>query len=437
MTLYDDENSLTGRLKRYTTVSTQLGGQAMGFFLSKLFQGETDHDAQSVMLTQILGNLKGPLMKIAQILGTIPDAVPAEYALQFMALQSNAPPMGWPFVRRRMRTELGEAWENHFASFDREASAAASLGQVHRAVGPKGDVWACKLQYPDMGSVVEADLSQLGLLLKIYEKSWGGLQTQNIFEEIRDRLREELDYQKEAQHMRQYREIFKDIPFIQVPQPIDPLCTQRLLTMTWLEGKPIQHILDRDQSFRNQVAQNLFTAWYWPFYRHGIIHGDPHLGNYSITDEGGVNLLDFGCMRTFPPTFIEGSLLLYWALRKNNKDAAAQAYALWGFDDLSHDKISVLNQWAHLLYGPLLEDRIRPLQENFSGVQGRQTADRVHQELRRLGGIKPPRTFVFMDRAAVGVGSVCLHLKAELNWCQLFQEIVGPERLAHIEAQVS
>jgi uncharacterized protein with PIN domain len=132
-------------------------------------------------------------MKVGQILATIPEALPPEYAQAMQQLQSNAPPMGWPFVKRRMRAELGEGWESRFAHFEKEAAAAASLGQVHKATLTDGRVVACKLQYPDMSSVVEADLKQLKLALAIFERLDRTISTGQVQAEIADRMRDLLD----------------------------------------------------------------------------------------------------------------------------------------------------------------------------------------------------------------------------------------------------
>jgi predicted unusual protein kinase regulating ubiquinone biosynthesis (AarF/ABC1/UbiB family) len=169
----------------------------------------------------------------------------------------------------------------------------------------------------------------------------------------------------------------------------------------------------------------MFRAWYVPFYNYGVIHGDPHLGNYSVRDDLGINLLDFGCIRVFHAKFVQGVIDLYRALREGDRALAVHAYETWGFHGLGHELIETLNQWARFVYGPLLEDRTRRIQEGgASGVYGREVAETVHKRLRELGGVKPPREFVFMDRAAIGLGGVFMHLKAEINWHRLFHDLI-------------
>jgi predicted unusual protein kinase regulating ubiquinone biosynthesis (AarF/ABC1/UbiB family) len=284
---------------------------------------------------------------------------------------------------------------------------------------------ACKLQYPDMLSAVEADLGQLKLIFSIYERYDRSISTREIHPEIAARLREELDYEREAKHMVLYGLMLKDEANVQVPLVEPKLSTKRLLTMNWLSGEPLLSFIvtHPELEVRNQVALNMFRAWYVPFYFYGVIHGDPHLGNYTVRPDSSINLLDFGCIRVFHASFVKGVIDLYNALLHDDRDLAVHAYESWGFKGLNREVIDVLNRWARFVYGPLMEDRERRIQDS-TGVYGREVAEGVHADLRRLGPVTPPREFVFMDRAAIGLGSVFLHLKAEINWYRLFHELI-------------
>lgn len=418
-----EANRLGRRVRRYAQVGAGVGGIAARAAATRLF-GLDQADARTAReLKAALGGLKGPIMKVAQMLATIPDAVPAEFAAELSELQSSAPPMGWPFVKRRMRTELGPGWEKRFGSFEREAAAAASLGQVHRATSRDGEMLAVKLQYPDMQSAVDADLKQLGMIFSIHRRMDRAIDTREIHAEIGERLREELDYQREAAHIRLYADIFRDDPRIAVPRVVNELSTKRLLTMNWLEGKPILSFRDRPLEIRNRIAETMFAAWWTPFSSFGVIHGDPHLGNYLVRDDTGINLLDYGCIRIFPPSFVDGVVELYRALETDDRGRAAAAYENWGFRNLSNELVDVLNVWARFIYAPMLDNRVRSVADGISpGEYGRKEAFGVHRKLRELGPVTPPREFVFMDRAAIGLGSVFLHLGAELNFHRLFNE---------------
>lgn len=428
-----DRNTGAKRLGRYARVSTAMAGLGAKVAGEKFFGLKIDRGNHATALKEALGNLRGPLMKVAQLLSTIPDALPPEYARELQELQANAPPMGWPFVKRRMQAELGPGWEDKFKNFPREAAAAASLGQVHKAVTKKGQTVACKLQYPDMQSAVIADLKQLKMIFSIYEVYDKAIQTKYIVQELSDRLHEELDYTREAKHAKLYASILKDEKTVHIPQVVDELCGPRLLTSTWLDGKPILEYKKAPLKTRNEIALNLFRAWYVPLYDCGIIHGDPHLGNYSIRDDLSINLLDFGCVRVFPAKFIKGILDLYNALETNDRAMAVAAYEAWGFKNLSKDLIDTLNVWARFLYGPLLEDRVRTIGRSEGTTYGQETAMKVHQELRKHGGVTVPREFVFIDRAALGLGSVFIHLQAEVNWHRLFQELTADFDAAALE----
>jgi predicted unusual protein kinase regulating ubiquinone biosynthesis (AarF/ABC1/UbiB family) len=420
----DESDSFGGRLGRYAKVGTSVGGLAVKLAGQRYLGFGLDRDKHAGELKAALGGLKGPLMKAAQLLATIPDALPPEYARELSQLQANAPAMGWAFVRRRMASELGPDWQAKFGSFAKEASFAASLGQVHRATLKDGTPVAAKLQYPDMASALEADLNQLKLVFAVGQRFDPAIRTDEIHAEITSRLREELDYRREARHVALYRHMLRDEPQVHVPDVIASHSTDRLLTMGWLDGEPLLNWKTRSQEERDALAIAMFRAWYVPFYYYGVIHGDPHLGNYSVRPDGSVNLMDFGCVRIFPPRFVRGSIELYRALMADDEARAVAAYEDWGFTGLSREMILVLNRWAAFLYGPLMDDRPRRLTEGMAEGYGREMAQNVFGELRKMGGVRPPREFVFMDRAAIGLGSVFIHLRASINWHQLFEGMI-------------
>ncbi len=421
-----ERNRLSGRLARSAKVGASLSGAGLSFATNRLFGGD-DADANAARaLAASLGNTKGPLMKVAQMLSTIPDFLPAEYAEPLSQLQAHAPAMGWPFVRRRMRAELGPDWQSRFASFGQEASHAASLGQVHRATLHDGREVACKLQYPDMSSAVESDVGQLRALLGLYKRLDKSIDPTDLVAEIADRLREELDYEREAKAMRLYRLMLAPYDFVTVPEPVPEVSTQRLLTMTWLEGERLLAFEDAPQETRNNIARMLFWTWWGPMNTYGVIHGDPHLGNYQLTGGGtGVNLLDFGCIRIFPPDFVGGVVDLYKGLLHDDFDAAMAAYERWGFAGLTRELGEVLNVWARFIYGPILDDRVRTVADGVTpGEYGRKEAFEVRRLLKEKGGVKIPREFVFMDRAAIGLGAAYLRLRAEINFHRIFEDSI-------------
>ncbi|WNJ99035.1 AarF/UbiB family protein [Thalassospiraceae bacterium LMO-JJ14] len=419
-----ENNSFGGRVRRYAKVGGAVSGVAVKAVGGRVFGIKLDKAEHAREIQLALGGLKGPLMKVAQILSTIPDVLPEEYTKELIKLQTNAPPMGWAFVKRRMTAELGAGWQKRFETFEHEACKAASLGQVHRARSLDGRELACKIQYPDMASAVEADLKQLKFVFSIYRRYDNSIDPSEIHLELSERLREELDYEREAQNMLLYRHMLSGEDCVHVPEPLSDVSTKRLLSMTWLDGKPLLDSRDAPIEMRNKLALSMFRAWYVPFYKYGVIHGDPHLGNYSTCADGAINLLDYGCIRIFPASFVGAVIDLYFALLHHDEDLAVKAYETWGFKNLDKKVIAILNQWAHFLYAPLLEDKVQTIQEK-SGVQyGAGVAAKVHAQLKEVGGVTPPREFVLMDRAAIGLGSVFTHLGAEINWHRMFHELI-------------
>ncbi len=420
-----ERDRLSGRIARFAKVGAGLSGAGLSFGANALWRGEDSRDRNARALKEALGRLKGPLMKVAQMLATVPDLLPPEFASQLAELQTSAPAMGPGFVRRRMAAELGPDWRGRFAAFDLAPAAAASLGQVHRATAQDGRRLAVKLQYPDMQSAVESDLAQLRALLALGRQLFGAIDTREIAVEIGERVREELDYAHEAAAMRLYGAFFADRADIAVPAPDSELSTGRVLAMDWLEGAGLKAYVDAGPATRNGIAKVLFEAWWTPLIKLGVIHGDPHLGNFSFAGHGGaerLNLLDFGCIRVFPPAFVGGVVKLHRAMIAGDRDLEAEAYRVWGFTGLGDELIDTLGIWARFIYGPLLDDRVRTVADGVSPAEyGRREAFQVKQALEALGPVLIPREFVFMDRAAIGLGAAFLHLRAEQNWRALFE----------------
>jgi predicted unusual protein kinase regulating ubiquinone biosynthesis (AarF/ABC1/UbiB family) len=250
----------------------------------------------------------------------------------------------------------------------------------------------------------------------------GTIDSSEAIEEVGERLREELDYARELKHMRLFALMLGDEARIKTPEPVEALSTKRLLTMTWLEGRGLMSWLDEPQATRNRIAELLFQAWWGPMTRYGVIHGDPHLGNYALTDNAErLHLLDFGCVRVFPPRFLDGVVGLYRGLKAEDRDQVAHAYEVWGFKKLNADLIEALTLWARFIYGPLLDDRVRTIADDVPAAEyGRREAMEVRRRLKTLGPVTVPREFVFMDRAAIGLGAAFLHLRAELNFGAMF-----------------
>lgn len=369
--------------------------------------------ADAATLAEALGQLRGPVIKIAQFLATLPGFLPTDYADALAQLQSHAPPMNALFVKRRMATELGANWQQKLATFNVQPSFAASLGQVHQATLHDGRLVACKLQYPRMDHVIENDLQQLQWWLKVYNAMDGTIDHTDILQEIHTHLMQELDYSQEQQHMQNFARHYSHL--MTIPSVITDLSTSKLLSMTWHEGAAVWNAPPE------LVAEQLFRAWYTPFYERGWLHSDPHPGNYRFDAQTEKLIVyDFGCVRHFDTTFVQGVKDLYQALQSHK--SPVPALEAWGFKNLTPDLVEALTLWAHLLFEPFLDDRKRLLYDNPEEVQKR--AENVYKVLKAAGGVRPPREFVLMDRTALGLGGGLTRLKAPLNWCQLLCSIM-------------
>jgi predicted unusual protein kinase regulating ubiquinone biosynthesis (AarF/ABC1/UbiB family) len=285
---------------------------------------------------------------------------------------------------------------------------------------------------------VEADLSQLELVFALHRRMDPAIDTREIAKEIGERVREELDYEREAKHAGLYAHTLADVEEVRVPRVHPELSTRRLLSLEWLEGEKILQFTEAPVEIRNRLAVAMFKAWWHPFSHAAVIHGDPHLGNYTVFSEDGeargINLLDYGCIRIFHPRFVGGVVDLYRGLQTDDRARVVHAYETWGFKNLSNELIDILNIWARFIYAPLLDDRIRTVADGVKpGEYGRRQAFEVHKALKEKGPVTVPREFVFMDRAAVGLGAVFLHLKAELNYHQLFEKEIERFSLENLE----
>ncbi len=378
-------------------------------------------------------------MKTAQILASLPDVLPPRLAHELATLQTQAPPMGPAFVRRRMRAELGDDWRDLLAAFELRPRFAASLGQVHRALGHDRRPLALKLQYPAMEEAVAADLAELRFVLEVIARKSAAVEPDAVIEELRTRLGEELDYLREAKNMALFACAFDRLGMagrVRVPAGIAELTTGRLLAMEWLDGRPLLDIArDAPPDLRGRIGRELFAAWYRPFFSFGLLHGDPHPGNYlwGTVGEGdkgggedGLILLDYGCVRWFREDFVLAVGDLWRVLREGAEDAVlGDILERWGFGPLSARQLSALRPWIDLLFEPLLDDRVRPIAGDAGMAErGFEALAGVRAALQAAGRIRPPGEFVLLHRSAVLLGAVLQRIGARANWCRLFGAMV-------------
>jgi len=284
-----------------------LGFLAQSAFLSgakKKQKLDATHGRAAKRLTDNLAELRGPAMKIGQALSLQSDLLPEEALAELSRLQMSVPGMHPTLVRAQFRSSLGKDPEEVYRTFDETPFAAASLGQVHRATLKSGGRAAVKIQYPGIRAAIDQDIGWLRTL------TTPARLTRHLpvhaVDEIREQILAECDYRREAENARLFRKKLARLDYVDVPVIHDALSTDRVLTMSFLEGETLEVFLRRrpSQKLRDLVGERLFELYYYQLIMIEALHADPHWGNYLFTPDGRVGLVDFGCVKYFTPAFI-------------------------------------------------------------------------------------------------------------------------------------
>jgi predicted unusual protein kinase regulating ubiquinone biosynthesis (AarF/ABC1/UbiB family) len=256
------------------------------------------HWRNALRMLDSMGYLRGAVMKIGQTLANFPDIAPREFVETLEKLHFDAPPMHWSLLREMVHNELGDDPEKLFAAFDKQAFAAASLGQVHRAQLKTGDEVAVKIQYPGIGRSIESDFRNLFLFMLPARLTCDWESTKDQLDDLQRRMALEADYELEAANLRKARMLFREDDGIVVPRVFPQFSTSRVLTMERLEGLHLREFMagNPSQSERNDVAVKLVRAWYRLMYAGRMLYIDFHPGNFLVLPDGRVGVLDFGFM---------------------------------------------------------------------------------------------------------------------------------------------
>jgi predicted unusual protein kinase regulating ubiquinone biosynthesis (AarF/ABC1/UbiB family) len=331
----------TGRIGRTAGVGGLVAGQGIKWAGTRVAnlarteeakQRKTEERVASIaaQLARQLGQMKGAAMKIGQVLSTVElpglsEEGQAEFREALAELRDNAPRFGFEDIRAVIQDDLGGPISAQFASFDEEAFAAASIGQVHRATTLEGDEVAVKVQYPGVAEAVEVDLRNLHLILRLVKRMAPGLDAKAVGGEIRERITEELDYELEAQNQRTIERAFRGHPFALVPAVHTSLSTRRVLVTDFLDGRRFDDVIELDEPTRDRFGESVFRFFLSTRNRTRMVLGDPHPGNYLLLGDGRVGFLDFGLLRRVPPDHLELEASLARAIRRCD---AAQVHAL-------------------------------------------------------------------------------------------------------------
>ncbi len=377
--------------------------------------------------------LRGAFMKLIQMLSTRADLLPGEALDILKATQSSVPPMDYAAIAKQLRKELGKAPEQLFASFEREAFAAASLGQVHRARLKDGREVAVKIQYPGVDTTVEQDLGNLKLLLRALQALAGDLMrqkidTRTIYAELEERLREELDYAAEARNIAEFNRLLGDDEEIVMPRVVRELSSRRVLTMSYIDGYRLADVFgaEADATLRAWVAKKYYCLVWRQILEFGVLHTDPQPGNYLVTYHPRLGILDFGSVRHFSEAVRKASLQLAQGIIARDDAAMAAALVKLGYLDRAQEPAPMV-EVIYLLFEPVITDR--PYHPDEYDAVGK--AARVGEIAFEHKLYKSPRHSIFLLRALIGLDGIMKGLGASMNYAALFRDCVRRAARAH------
>jgi predicted unusual protein kinase regulating ubiquinone biosynthesis (AarF/ABC1/UbiB family) len=400
-----------------------------GLFLSKeTAKAEFERHLQStgIRLTKTLGELKGAVMKVGQMASLAADILPPEIANALARLQKQAPPMAFEVIAEQIKTEFGKSHDVLFERFDREPYASASIGQVHRARTHSGREVVCKIQYPGVDAAVDSDLRHLKVMFRASGLARINRKAMNsTFEELRERLHEELDYCNEADNLRLFAKYHKKHPFVIIPKVVGERSSKRVLTLTYETGDSIEELdrLNYSPDERDRLGKSLWTLMAGQIFELSAIHADPNPANFAFHRDGRVVIYDFGCIKELPPEIIDDYRDLIVASVYEKYDAVENAVQRLGIRNLDGPPVehSYYKIWRDCIALPCLESR------NFDF--GKAT---MHQEvvklipgtLKVLPSFQPAKDLIFLNRTVAGHYANLLRLKTRLPVVSLLEEYV-------------
>jgi predicted unusual protein kinase regulating ubiquinone biosynthesis (AarF/ABC1/UbiB family) len=370
--------------------------------------------------------LRGAFTKLVQMLSMRDDILPGEMLQVLSAVQSSVPPMDYGMIRRQVISELGRPPEELFDSFETEAFAAASLGQVHRAVTKDGTQVVVKIQYPGVEATVRQDLQNIKALLQTFTLIGRDMMRQKIdpsevYRELEERLHEELDYVNEARNIKLFQRMFRDDDEVVIPEVYPQLSSRRVLTMERVEGYALNDILAPgvDQSLKDWVAIKYFRVVWRQIFEFGVLHTDPNPGNYLVTYHPKLVILDFGSIRIFPEKIRRAYHDLAKAILAGNKKEMARCFVELDFLNPGDDP-KPMYRIMNIVFEPVLKDGdYNP--RDYNSVQRGMDIAAIGLEHRLF---KDPGHRVFLMRALMGADAYLKQLGTVTNWHREFKRCV-------------
>jgi len=385
------------------------------------------HIKNAIKLVQRSKELRGAFTKLVQMLSMRDDILPAEVLGILSSVQSSVPPMDYSLIRKQVVRELGRPPEQVFASFEHHAFAAASLGQVHKARLKSGQEVVVKVQYPGVDQTVEQDLRNIKALLQTMTIIGRDVMRQKIdqgdlYRELEERLHEELDYVNEAKNIALFQQMFRDDDEVVIPDVYPDLSSRRVLTMGLVEGYPLQAILGPgvDQALKDWVAIKYFRVLARQIFEFGVVHTDPHPGNYLVTYHPKLAILDFGSIRILPEPIRKAYHRLAHAILADDHAMMAECFVKLEYVDKDDDPDPLI-RILKIAFEPVLRDQLYDARKFNSVERGMQIAEIGFEH--RL--FKVPGHRVFLIRALAGLDAYLKQLCAVVNWHREFKRCVG------------
>lgn len=411
--------------------SSYLGGKLMDRLRGDDKRAEAElsrHVQNAKRIADTMKELRGPMMKVGQLLSTHAEALPGEYGEILRSLQSSAPPMSYQTIRDVIEMDLGGTPEELFKDFSREAVAAASLGQVHKATLPDGVVVAVKVQYPGAVASVDGDLKNLKFGAQVVKTFLADLVDNTrldftpIAEEIAEHLAQETDYCREAYNAQLLAKLFKREPWILIPKVHNQFSGLRVVTYDWVEGVDLGTALRADErSKRERVVELLSHAFWHQLMRGGVLHADPHPGNYRVLPDGRLGLLDFGCVKIFDEEFLRPFGEMVRARMTDDPERLKDAMSTLGLlvDRDDPDEIADVQRISGYFSVALDVDGEFDF-GTYSYVRGAKELVLYFLQNRRI----PPsqKEFLFMTRVVLGYYEYFSRARARMN----FRAMVAP-----------
>jgi predicted unusual protein kinase regulating ubiquinone biosynthesis (AarF/ABC1/UbiB family) len=387
---------------------------------------DVEHQLRTAeQVAETLGNLKGAMMKLGQMASYLDQGLPEPVREALAQLQADAPPMAPELAAEVVAAELGDAPEALFAAWDPVPIAAASIGQVHRAITRDGRAVAVKVQYPGVDEAIRGDLANAGLLFGAMKAMFPGLDPGPLVEELRERISEELDYGLEAANQRLFAAYYEGHPFIHVPAVVDELCATRVLTTELATGARFAEVTAWPADQRDRAGEAIYRFVFGSLYRLGAFNGDPHPGNYLFGPDGRVTFLDYGLVKRYTPAELRPFQDMIEAMVLDDDVAAfrriVESVGLLDPGNAFTDD-QIRDYFGHF-YEFVLEDRPVAMSQDYASRTVSRFFDTSgeHGEIMRAANV--PASMVIIQRINLGLYAVLGELGATANWRRIAEEL--------------